>query len=234
VDVDPGDTLCAGIDMGLAHDASALVVLKKVPDGGMRILDMLELKPAPNAPLKPSSVCREFAQRMQSVGCSYAVADNHYVETVREYLNEYELFLAPSPPHPEESYIRTREMLREGRLRLPQHPRLLAQMKAVQAVPRPNGRIGMRLPRTAGGHCDLVSALVLAVWHLGGDTVAAPAATLHSEEWEAKERRKRAEAAKKAAQRAVTPSFSGGQGLDGRVAALEQRLSGPRRVRTLW
>jgi hypothetical protein len=74
-----------------------------------------------------------------------------------------------------------RDGLNEGRVRLPQHPRLAAQLRAVEGKPRPGPgqEYVIRQPeqRNAGpggtsAHGDLVSAVVLALWQVGLGTPA--------------------------------------------------------------
>jgi hypothetical protein len=56
------------------------------------------------------------------------------------------------------------KLLRERRLRLPNHPRLLAQLRAIVCQPLSGGGYRISSPRRAGAHGDLVSALVNAIW----------------------------------------------------------------------
>jgi hypothetical protein len=162
--------------MGLRSDSSALVIVHR-RERMMRVASVIELRPESGAPLKPSAVVRRFADEMKRHGATYAVADWHYAETVREHLTEAGLSLVPGPSAPAEAYVRTRALLREGNLRLPRHDRLLQQMREVQGRPTAGGGMSIMHPRWAkGGHGDLVAALVLALWQLYGDEVPALAA----------------------------------------------------------
>jgi hypothetical protein len=187
----PGDIVCAGLDMGLRKDSSALVIVHRRADI-LTVADLLELRPVDGAPLKPSHVVRSFARVMKEHGCTYAVGDNHYREAVAEYLEEFDLSFAPGPNPPSEAYVRTRALMREGRVRLPRHEKLLRQLRDTVGVVTSGGRISIQHPRNAGGHSDLVAALVLALWQVSGDTVPASAPELGTREWEeaARERRR--------------------------------------------
>jgi hypothetical protein len=78
-----------------------------------------------------------------------------------------------------QSYQRMRALLHEGRVRLPDHPRLLRQLREVISRPTSGGGISLTSPRwRKGGHGDLVSALVLALYPFGGHQERAPRAAL--------------------------------------------------------
>ena len=58
-----------------------------------------------------------------------------------------------------------KKLIHEGRIRLPNHPRLLSQLRSVVSKPTPGGGLTISIPRRRGqGHGDLVSAAVLAIW----------------------------------------------------------------------
>jgi hypothetical protein len=126
-----------------------------------------EQRPAKGSPLKPSSVVAAFASSMGRYGCRSLVADGHYREAVAEHLEAHALSLEASPEGADgksEMFVAVRTALHEGRLELPDHPRLLAQLRAVVAKPLPGGGLAISSPRSAtGGHGDIVSALCAAV-----------------------------------------------------------------------
>lgn len=182
----PGDRVCAGLDIGLRSDSSALVIVHE-RQSVLHVAEIVELRPEKDAPLKPSEVVRAFAARMLAHGCTYAVGDNHYVESVREYLDESDLSVVLGPSHPADAYMRTRALMREGRVRIPRHERLIQQLKEVQGKPTSGGGMSIQHPRTTnGGHGDIAAAFVLAVWQIAGDLTAEVAPELGTREWEAK------------------------------------------------
>lgn len=171
----PGEQVLAGGDLGLVSDSSALIVGHL--DGPTAIVgDLLELRPS-SEPLKPSTVLSEFKAVMaKHVGLSLFVSDGHYREVVREGLEKTEISYKEAPASPDVAYVRARTLFREGRVRLPLHERLLAQLKAVQWRAGQGGKIQIVLPREkGGGHCDLVSALVLMLYEGAGLDVPSPA-----------------------------------------------------------
>jgi hypothetical protein len=154
-----------GADFGFRSDSSALVVARLEEDV-CRVADIAELRPQRGAPLVPSAVVGEFAAIAKRYSSTAVVADRHYEEAIREHLAEHQLRLVPAPDGlagKVEVYTRARALIHEGRVRLPDHRRLLAQLKAVTSKPSPGGGLTISSPRRGGSHGDLVSALVLAL-----------------------------------------------------------------------
>jgi len=188
----PGDKVCAGVDLGLRSDSSALVIIHK-RGPLIRVAEIAELRPKSGEPLKPSVVCRTFAERLVAHGASYAMADAHYHETLVEYFAEYRLSVAPAPTKPAEAFVKTRAMMRDGRLKIPRHPRLIQQLSEVEGRPSAGGGMSITMPRwSTGGHGDIVSALVLAAWQLAGETIPEPEPVEGTSEWEDAQRERRA------------------------------------------
>lgn len=163
---EPASVVAVGGDFGFRSDSSALVVARLEGDV-YRIADVLELRPQKGAPLAPSAVCAAFAEVTKRYGCASVIADRHYEEAVREHLATHSLRLVAAPDGLSgklETYARARALLHEGRVRLPEHRRLIAQLKAVTSKPTPGGGLTISSPRRSGaGHGDIVSALVLAL-----------------------------------------------------------------------
>lgn len=134
---------------------------------------MLELKPRPGQPLKPSEVVAKFAEIAKRYGVSYVVGDEHYREALKEHLNEHGLGIISVPggiTGKALTYSRTRSLLHDGKLLLPTSDyskRLVQQAGLVVARPTAGGGLSIRQARRTGlGHGDLVSAWVAAVHHL--------------------------------------------------------------------
>ncbi len=184
----PGDVIAAGGDFGFRSDSSALVL---VALRGMMIhvFAGVEERPAPGAPLKPSVTVAAFAKCIAG-RCGYLMADAHYRESIAEHLEAHDLSYAPAPGQPAESYVRARMLLREGRVRIHGvefRDRMLQQMREVCGKPTSGGGMSIVHPRwSQGGHGDLVSALVLALWQVSGDAVSEVAPDFGSKEWEQK------------------------------------------------
>lgn len=190
-----GDVVFAGGDFAFRGDSSALVMVA-MRGSTLHVFDGLEERPE-GAPLKPSVTVRRFAECIKG-RCSYLMADRHYQEAIVEHLEEHGLAYAPAPMQPADSYVRARMLLREGKVRihpLPFRDRLLQQMREVHGKPTSGGGMSIVHPRWAtGGHGDLVAALVLALWQVTGDEVAARAPTAGTREWEEHLREQRRQA----------------------------------------
>lgn len=161
-------------DLGFVRNSSVgCIIVEGETPGRYALAEMLELCPRPNAPLKPSEVCLELmlmADRHQ-MGPEYGgglLADGHYLETLREHCPPGFLFELPSGPNgKEQQFVAARSVLHEGRLTLPNNPRLLQQLREVVVRPKPGGGVSIKSPlKRDGSHGDLVSALVGALWAL--------------------------------------------------------------------
>jgi hypothetical protein len=156
----------AGADFAFLADASALVIVSRAEED-LRVADILERRPTKAAPLVPSNVVSEFAARAKKYGIQSLVSDSHGKASVIEHLAAHGLGFVDAPAGQRaiaQTYVAVRDLLVEGRLALPRHDRLLRQMLETIATPLPGGGLRISHPRVAGGHGDIVSALVLAVW----------------------------------------------------------------------
>jgi len=189
--VRPGDMVFAGADLGFRSDSASLVIVARRGDAYFVAL-VLELRPEPGKPLEPGVVCKAFAEEIRAHGGSYCMADGHYAETLREHLTAAGLVYAPAPSDTAEPFVRTRMLLRGGQVAMAPHERLEKQLKEIVARPTSGGGLSITMPRwRTGGHGDIASALVLALYQAQGVAVPAPPPKDGSPEWEAAEREKR-------------------------------------------
>jgi hypothetical protein len=169
---EPGMVVTAGGDFAFISDHAALAIAQRTGEwkrGRVRVADLLEMEPGPGVPLKPKAVVAQFAAKLKEHRCFGIMADSHYKMSIIEHLDEYDLGFIDAPTDVAQPFVRTRVLLNDGRLDLPDHARLKLQMKQVMQRPTPNGSLSIILPRKAGaGHCDDVSALVLAAWQSTG------------------------------------------------------------------
>ncbi len=162
----------AAADLGFKNDSSTLCVAQY--DGHRyRTVSMVELRPRPGQPLKPSVVMNRFAEEAKKYGCTYIVADGHYRESFKETLAANGMSMVDAPEGmrgKQDSFSRVRAVLHEGLVRLPEHDlthRLIQQAKLVTAKPAPGGGLSIKIPRKVGmGHGDLVSSWVVAIYKL--------------------------------------------------------------------
>ncbi len=188
----PGTVVTAGADLGFAKNSSALVVVYRVAEV-YHVAEVLELVPGATA-LRPSEVFAEFSRALARHQATHVLADQYHYHALREAVAGSELSVSAAPAGQAgkaDTYLRLRTLLREGRVRLPRHRRLLAQLGQVVARPTPGGGLSVTSPTTAdGAHGDLASALVLAVWQASGVEVPGPEAEPGTIEfWAAEERR---------------------------------------------
>jgi len=160
-----------GNDLAFESDCSSHVEVARVGNR-YELLAIEEQRPAKGKPLKPKAVVDAFAKMILSYGGKDFPSDVHYRAGVKEYLEPHALRFVDAPTGRDgknECYLLTKRLLHEGLLRLPNHPRLLSQLRQVVSRPTQGGGFTISSPRGRGagrtGHGDIVSALVLAVWH---------------------------------------------------------------------
>lgn len=162
-EVEHGERVYFGADFGFAVDSSALMGFAERGEKLIAVA-MKEKKPQAGLPLVPSEVVAEFAAEVVRCGAKSVTADNHNRQAIEEYLSKYRLALLISNTDPAVDYVVTRSLMSQGRVSLPNDPRLLAQLRRIKATVKPGGKISIHLPRLKdGGHCDMVSALVCAL-----------------------------------------------------------------------
>jgi hypothetical protein len=168
----------AGGDFAFDADSSASAGAARWGHGPKAILGAIYLeeeRPEPGQPLRPSTVVHGFAARLQEHGIGSMMADAHYRRSVEEHLEAAGLELVDAPGGEAgkfDTYAALRRFMNEGRLALGSLPesmleRLKTQLQQVKKRPKPGGGYQIYSPRRkgpGGGHGDLVSALVLAVW----------------------------------------------------------------------
>lgn len=160
----------SGGDAGFKRNSSALAVVER--DGEIyRLADLEERRPLPGVPLEPASVVDDFATVIKEYGDTTMAADSHEREEVSLELAKHGLS-AVDAPDKVGSFILARKLFHQGKVEIPNHPRLVRQLRDVMVKPRSGGGISITSPRKAdGSHGDLVSALVLALWQA---SLAAP------------------------------------------------------------
>jgi hypothetical protein len=161
----PDAVYASGGDCGFRRNSSALAVIEADPEGARyRLAQIEEIKPQANLPLKPADVVEQFATWMDGYGDGYLVVDSHEREDVGLELAKHTKS-AVDAPNKTEAYVLARKLLHEGKIEIPDHPRLIRQLKDVVGKPLPGGGTQISSPHKAdGSHGDLVSAFVNAVW----------------------------------------------------------------------
>lgn len=160
-----GAIITAGADFAFRSDSSALAIVQRADL--YQLSQLVEVTPD-GSPLKPSAVVKRFASELRPFEIDTLIADGHYRQSIEEHLETDGLYLQPAPEGASgkvDTYVAARSLLHEGLVKLPSHERLTRQLKAVVSRPLPGGGVSITSPRSrSGGHGDLVSALVLALW----------------------------------------------------------------------
>lgn len=162
----PGLPLAAGADFAFRSNASALAVVQRDRDL-FQVLRVEERLPG-QSPMRPSELVADFASVLAEYGLDSVTADGHYRESIQEHLEASGMWLIDAPAGQQgraEAFQVARQLLAQGRVRLPDHDRLLRQLREVTSRPLAGGGVSIDLPRWPdGSHGDLAAALVLALW----------------------------------------------------------------------
>lgn len=163
----PGSIVGAAADFGFVSDSSALCIVQFVA-GFYQLSELIELRPEKGSPLQPSGVVSAFAIDCARFGVRHLAADGHYREAIREHTEASGLRLRDLPEGQSgkiEQYSQVRALLHEGKCRISRDAKkLITQLREVVAKPTPGGSLSITSPRKKGGHGDLASAYVGAVW----------------------------------------------------------------------
>jgi len=158
-------TETVGGDLGLIRDASAFCAIAQ-RGNYFDVEDIIELKPARNAPLKLSAVCQAGADFAQEHGAHVIHVDHHVLEPAREHMPRG-VRLEPVSGGQDakaDRFATVRNLLNEERVRIPRRfIRLANQLREIVSRPTSAGGLQITLPRRAGVHGDIASAFVLAL-----------------------------------------------------------------------
>lgn len=156
-----------GLDTGFRKDPSAGVVVRRSGEV-YEVAECAEIKPPKGGRLVPSKTVQALLERGKHHRCGVVVADQHYIETVREHAHGFDLREAPGGIRGKlDTYTLARRLINEGKVRIPAgHKRLIAQLRQVTQRPTPGGQLTITSPRTGGAHGDLASAFVVALWSI--------------------------------------------------------------------
>ena len=169
---------------------SATLVVGHLSGNLILTASVLEMRPEPDKPLKPSEVATAFRDVCVQHGVSYYTADGHYWDAVLEYMGTIPCTQATLAPH--EYAVRTRALMREGRLKIPRNDRLIRQLREVEARPLAGGGMSIYMPRwRTGGHGDIAQALMLMAASFGGEATPKDIPKEGTPEWEKAEKDKR-------------------------------------------
>ncbi len=176
---DPAFEHLAAGDLAFTRNSSALAIAR-AEENVMRIVYWEEQRPRPGEPLIASEVCEGFALKCAEYGTFDMLADHWNIEFAREAMRkvrmrdprdrrmkDHERAVSITTYNPgtelEPLFTRARTYMAEGRVKLPNLPRLLFQLRSIRAEPKPGGRTRIDIPTVNGAHGDLAIACVLAI-----------------------------------------------------------------------
>lgn len=165
--------VAAGIDLAFARDSSALAIVGEHEAGVCRVRALTEVRGGDSS--DPQIVVASFADTLRLHHVTQVMADCHYRRLLQIALAEVEIELLPEPAGAMGKtavYLHARRIVREKRLVVGEHPlraRLIRQMKDARGKPASGGAMDIDYTRRDGGHGDLASAIVLALWQLRGE-----------------------------------------------------------------
>ncbi len=188
-----GDEVAAGADFGFRSDTAAIVVVA-LRAGILHVFEGLE-HTGIGGPPKPSDTAKAFRFYLRD-RCTYYMVDQAYSDTILDVVG-MEAAYAPAPVSAEIAYMRARMLFREGRVKIHGtafRRKLVAGLREVQGRPTSGGGMTIVHPKwQKGGHSPLVTALMFALWQVGGDAVPGPETVVGSIEWQAEQRKKRSD-----------------------------------------
>ena len=172
-----GTVVTAGGDLGFTRNSAALAICHR-RGRTVSLAELVEEKPLPGMPLKPSAVTGAFAARLVAHGAASVECDKHYQASMVEACAAAGIIVTDAPTQPADAFVDARTMMREGLVKLPDDPRLLGQLREVMWRKNAGGTVTIVQPqKKTGEHGDLASALVLALHqHYGAVTAPTPPA----------------------------------------------------------
>jgi hypothetical protein len=163
----------AGLDLSVSGDWSALSIahLEQSSSGDqIVVVDRCRVwKPTKEKPLSQDRVLAELLDLAEEFPGLVVNADPYQSLGLLERLRRHGVQTSTfnfSRQSKAKVAAMDLSMVRDGRLSLPPHPDLLADIRAAQVVERPDGSFFVEVPRSSRGHGDALTSVELAAWHL--------------------------------------------------------------------
>jgi hypothetical protein len=148
---------------GSGGDSMTLAVAHAEPRSGTRV-GILDAVRERRPPFSPEAVVTEFAALLHVYGIDRIVGDRYAGEWPREQFRKHGIAYEPSNRTKSDIYVELLPLLNSGRVELLDHPRLVAQLGALERRTSRGGRD--TVDHAPGGHDDVANvvagALVLA------------------------------------------------------------------------
>lgn len=165
--IDPWVRRCAGFDLAMVRDATALVILEwdRYVDRYTLVFD-LEFRPG-KVPLRPVQTIFDMFAIAEAENVSTVCSDVHYFPLLSEHLPEdMDLIKFPSDPNKKATAYRDFKIeLGEGTIDLSRATDpLIKQLIDTKGKPTTGGGMSIGHDRKKGSHGDSVSALIAAYY----------------------------------------------------------------------
>jgi hypothetical protein len=138
---------------GGSHDSFPLAIAHIGPHGEAVLDGMWERKP----PFSPDDVVREFSETLKSYRVQSVSGDRYAGEWPRERFREHGIEYTPSAKTKSEIFLEFLVLVNSGRVRIPSHARLRAQLVALERRTSRAGRDTVDHP--PGGHDDVANVV---------------------------------------------------------------------------
>ena len=164
----------AATDLALTKNSTALAI-SRVERGKAAIAYHDEHRPVEGESPKFSENCRRFAETCLDYGVTRILGDHFLQSMATEEFRKVERGKAhvsyvgwtPNTANVFEAFSAVkRMMLSEGKVELPNDPRLVRQFEDVKSQPTPGGQVRIQLPKHGRAHGDVLMAAVLSLSQL--------------------------------------------------------------------
>lgn len=158
-----------GVDLGFRKNSSAWA-FARYQNRRVVLAYTREMVPEKGTPLRPSDVCRALCEDAHAYRCGSVRGDLHYADTAHEEFAKHKNRLnqtviydewAPTTELNTEEFSAFRRLMLEGKLELPNDPRLLKQLRDTKGKAMPGSQvIRIVLPKHGHTHGDVLRAVV--------------------------------------------------------------------------
>lgn len=163
----PGELVTAAIDIATRRDSTALILARRDDSGEMPrvvVIGAWRWSPRPGQPLDITVIVREVVAVLRDYGCTRLTADQWSFDAVRPLFEREGIELVEhvwSQPSKLQKFNLLRDLVVNGRVSLPNHERLLSELRQLDETILPSGVV--RIAARGRGHDDLAFACALAV-----------------------------------------------------------------------
>lgn len=157
-----------GVDLGLRHDATGMVVVgRHMGTGRYRLAQVKRRKATPANPISLNSIQEEVRQLATQFRAESILIDGWQAEHMTENLKRLRIPIETFSMNLANQNKVARHLLsvfQDGIISLYKHDRFLLELRATSLVERVSQQIQLVWPRDDSGHGDMAAAFVIALW----------------------------------------------------------------------